>query len=94
MVERINAAFHVPVWILITSELQLRWRRDDGYWLLSNIVGQTSVGDEPSTSTELEVGPPNVDTFLEAEFVFLESRRESRATCAPVLLFAWSLRDR
>ena len=29
------------------------------------------VGDEPSvTSTELEVGPPNVDTFLEAEFVF------------------------
>ena len=72
-VERINAAFHVPVSdpdnIRMNYNLGGGVTMDIGCYPISWV--RHLVGDEPSvTSTELEVGPPNVDTFLEAEFVF------------------------
>ena len=72
-VERINAAFHVPVSdpdnIRMNYNLGGGVTMDIGCYPISWV--RHLVGDEPSgTSTELEVGPPDVDTFLEAEFVF------------------------
>ena len=72
-VECIDAAFHVPVSdphdIRMNYSLGGGVTMDIGCYPISWV--RHLVGEEPSVnSAELEVGPPNVDTFLAAEFVF------------------------